>query len=453
VFRFGPFTLDPRRRRLTRDDEPIAIPDRHLDILAALVSAPGAVLTKDALIAVGWHDVAVSDNSLEQAISSLRKALGRAPDGTSYIETLARRGYRFSGSVTSSAARADDAALDALLAPHRAFVEGRSALETLDREAIARARGVFERIVAAAPAYAPARVGLANALALAFEGMRADASPDRGGLEAAMVHARAACRLDPASAEAWATLAFVLSRCGNAVDGVAAARRAVALEADNWRHQLRLAYVSWGEERLRAAQRTLKLLPRLALAHWLAATVHVARGALDDAERELVAGTAAAEGQPGGALFSAVGLHLLLGLVHLARGDEANAMRELEREAASEHSSHLYAREACANAWCAIAAIWHRRGDHTRAEGALAQAARVIPGHRPAVGGLPGGRDIPALVLAGNHDEAAARVLAALDQASPGPAGWMVQIDPFLNVSAHPREWEPVLARLRQRAV
>jgi hypothetical protein len=43
----------------------------------------------------------------------------------------------------------------------------------------------------------------------------------------------------------------------------------VTLEADNWRHHLRLAYVSWGEERLREAGRTLALLPGFPLAHWL----------------------------------------------------------------------------------------------------------------------------------------------------------------------------------------
>ena len=68
---------------------------------------------------------------------------------------------------------------------------------------------------------------------------------------------------------------------------MAALSRAVSLEPDNWRHHLRLAAVSWGEARLRAARRTLALLPGCPLAHWLAATVHVARQALDEAEREL----------------------------------------------------------------------------------------------------------------------------------------------------------------------
>ena len=82
----------------------------------------------------------------------------------------------------------------------------------------------------------------------------------------------------PQSAEAWATLGFVLDRTGDHVDAVAASRRAVTLEPDNWRHHFRLAFVTWGEERLRAARRTLALFPGFPLAHWLASPQAAPRG-------------------------------------------------------------------------------------------------------------------------------------------------------------------------------
>ena len=110
-----------------------------------------------------------------------------------------------------------------------------------------------------------------------FETTRADETPDAAALATAAEHAREGMPPRSAYGEAWATLGFVLDRTGNHIDAVAALRRAVALEPDNWRHHFRLAYVSWGEERLRAARRTLALLPGFPLAHWLAATVHVAR--------------------------------------------------------------------------------------------------------------------------------------------------------------------------------
>ena len=118
----------------------------------------GQIVSKDDLIAAGWKDVAVSDNSLEQAISNLRRVLG---DGC--IETAARRGYRFTAAVERRAPRETDAGLDALLAPHRAFIEGRAALETLEAGHVAKARAVFERAVAGAPEHPSSHVGLANA--------------------------------------------------------------------------------------------------------------------------------------------------------------------------------------------------------------------------------------------------------------------------------------------------
>jgi hypothetical protein len=61
----------------------------------------------------------------------------------------------------------------------------------------------------------------------------------------------------------------------------------VVTPSPNVRHQVRLALGSWGETRLRAARRALAQLPQLPLAHWLAATVFVARHALDHAERDV----------------------------------------------------------------------------------------------------------------------------------------------------------------------
>src|SRR5439155_9296120 len=176
-----------------------------------------------------------------QAISSLRKTLGSHPGGE-YIKTEARRGYRFVAPVTRIATRETDAALDALLAPHRAWIEGRAALESLERDQIAHARDVLEGVLQRAPDQASVHVGLANAYAMQFEMTRADPGPDVAALDRAAHHAREACRLDPQYGEAWATLGFVLARTGNRADAVAASRRAVTLEPDNWRHHVRLAY-------------------------------------------------------------------------------------------------------------------------------------------------------------------------------------------------------------------
>ena len=218
-YTFGPFRLDAGASRLSRDGEPLALSDRQAAILLLLVTKAGKIVPKEALLDAAWKDVAVGDNSLEQAISSLRRALGPAPDGEPYIETLARRGYRFRAQVARVTARVEDAALEAMLAPHRAFIEGRTALETFERAAVARAQSVFESILAGTPDYGPAHVGLANAHALRFESTRADDAPDREALGKAVHHAREGCRLDPSSGEAWATLGVVSSQARLVTEG------------------------------------------------------------------------------------------------------------------------------------------------------------------------------------------------------------------------------------------
>ena len=474
AYSFDNFVVENTARRLTRGGELVSIPDRHLGVLLYLVAHAGTVVSKDQLIETAWEGLAVTDNSLEQAISGLRRVLGDGPGGTPYIQTVPRQGYRFTGAVTRTTARASDDSLEALLAPHRAWIEGRAALETLEAGHILRARGVFEGVLRSAPDQASAHVGLANACIMQFEMTRADEMPDTAALALAAQHAREACRLGPDYGEAWATLGFVLDRTGQHTDALAASRRAVTLETDNWRHRLRLASVSWGEERLREARRTLALLPGFPLAHWLLATVHVARHALDEAERELDAGVAGQAGQQSGpSRFSGVALHWLRGLVYLARGDERRALESFERELSFESSGHLYARECCANTWYAIGALHARKQRRKDAVAAFQQALTRVPKHPLAKLGLgiltpdaamPAATGVTApsfdaavaqaaiLVAAGDLQDAMRLVDQALTAAPPGNAGWLLPVEPLLNVAAAPETWAHALSRLRSRA-
>jgi DNA-binding winged helix-turn-helix (wHTH) protein/Tfp pilus assembly protein PilF len=484
-FTFGPYELDARHRRLTRAGEAIAVSDRHIDLLLLFVSHAGQVLSKDALIEVAWPGLAVTDNSLEQAISSLRRTLGSGPGGAAYIETLARRGYRFAADVARTAARETDAALEALLAPHRAWVDGRAALETLERHRVVQAREAFQGVVDVSPGYAAAHVGLASACVMQFEATRADESPDAQALAKAAEHAREACRLESESGEAWATLGFVLSRTGQSTDAVAALRRAVTLEPDNWRHHFRLSYVSWGEARLRAAHRTLALLPGHPLAHWLAATVHVARQVFTEAERELAAGITSIDNQSAEhAQFGGVALHWLRGLIALARDEDRGALEAFERELSFEHAGHLYARECCSNTWYAIGALRLRRGQTAEARVAFEHALQRVSTHplarvglhataaesqgrvaSPETGVASAGHEsdvVPSaeaalvraaqLATAGRVPDAARLMDRALAAAGPGDSAWVLPVEPLLNVHAAPDLWAGALARLRTRA-
>ena len=439
-----------------------------------LVARAGQIVPKDELLQAGWKDLAVGDNSLEQVISTLRKLLGPG-----HIETLTRRGYRFVADVERRASRESDAVLDSLLEPHRAFLEGRAALETFEAGKVAQARAVFERALASAPEHASSHIGLANACVMQFEMTRVDASPNTSVLAIAVVHAREACRLDPQSGEAWATLGFVLDRTSDRVDAVPAAKCAVTLEPDNWRHHFRLSSVSWGEERRRAAQRTLALLPDFPLAHWLAATVHVARQAWAEADRELAAPLARDDRR---ARFGSVALHWLQGLLLLDRGDDVGALQAFQRELASEHGGHLYARECSANTWYAIGALRLRQGLAGDARAAFQHALNRVPQHPMARIGFAVANGAPPalptlrtpkpgdgrsacsvsvetalvhaghLVTAGAHADAAHVVHEALLHAPDSGAGWHLAVEPLLHVSAHAGVWARALARLRDRA-
>jgi DNA-binding winged helix-turn-helix (wHTH) protein/Tfp pilus assembly protein PilF len=484
VYRFGPFRADTRRKRLTRGEEDVELSEHQHDVLATLLAHAGDAVSKDALIEAAWRGVAVTDNSLEQAISGLRRSLADDSRKPRIIQTVPRRGYRFAAEVTREEIRASDAELEALVEPYRAWVEGRAALETLERDAVLRAEQAFTLVVERAPDYAAGHRALANACIMHFEATRADEVPDTDALMRAGQHAREACQLDAQSGEAWATLALVHHRSGFGVQAIAAARRAVMLEPDNWRHHFRLAYVGWGEERLRAARKALALFPGFALARFLSATVYVARQAFDLAEQELLAGAAAQDAQQGSHAFTSVGSHWLLGLVRLARGDEQDALNAFQRELAFEATGQLYGRECAANTWYAIGAVLLRQGRRGEAGEAFERALERMPAHLPAMIGLSTVQESSAareqvheniarriaqlaeaglivdaaagraalMAVTGAAGEAAPLLDEALSAAPGGSAGWTIPVDPLLNVSAREQAFALVLARLRTRA-
>jgi DNA-binding winged helix-turn-helix (wHTH) protein/tetratricopeptide (TPR) repeat protein len=94
-FRFGPFVVEPSAYRVLRDGHSLTLSPKQVDLLLYFVSRPSVLVTKDELFAAVWPDVIVTENALTQAISDLRQALGDEPASPTYIQTVARRGYRF----------------------------------------------------------------------------------------------------------------------------------------------------------------------------------------------------------------------------------------------------------------------------------------------------------------------------------------------------------------------
>jgi len=99
LYEFGPFRIDTRNRLLFRNDEPIPLKPKVVDTLLLLIENSGQVLEKDELIQKLWPDTFVEEANLTQNIYVLRKALNSGDHSENYIETIPRRGYRFTGHV------------------------------------------------------------------------------------------------------------------------------------------------------------------------------------------------------------------------------------------------------------------------------------------------------------------------------------------------------------------
>ncbi|MCE4556569.1 ATP-binding protein [Roseateles cellulosilyticus] len=99
---FGPFTLDPARKRLMQGGDVVRLGSRALDLLVALVERAGDVVSHADLFAQVWPRTVVEESSLRVHMSALRKALGDGVDGRRYIASLPGRGYSFVMNVTQT---------------------------------------------------------------------------------------------------------------------------------------------------------------------------------------------------------------------------------------------------------------------------------------------------------------------------------------------------------------
>lgn len=91
---FGPFQFDCRSGTLWREGIFVPVGSRGAALLQDLLEAEGAVVRKDALIEHAWPDTIVEENNLAVQIRGLRRVLGRRDDGSEWISTAARAGYR-----------------------------------------------------------------------------------------------------------------------------------------------------------------------------------------------------------------------------------------------------------------------------------------------------------------------------------------------------------------------
>ncbi len=100
-YSFGKFVLERSQKRVLRSDgSELSLTPRLFSALLMFVENADTLLEKDTLMQALWPGLVVEENNLSQTISSLRRALGDEPAGSRYIQTVARRGFRFIAPVT-----------------------------------------------------------------------------------------------------------------------------------------------------------------------------------------------------------------------------------------------------------------------------------------------------------------------------------------------------------------
>jgi serine/threonine protein kinase len=113
LVRFGVFELDLRARELRKDGLSTGLPEQSIKILALLLENPGEIVLRDEIRKKLWpNDTVVEfDHGINAAIKRLRQSLGDPAEAPQYIETLARRGYRWKFPVELVEAQPQAAAL------------------------------------------------------------------------------------------------------------------------------------------------------------------------------------------------------------------------------------------------------------------------------------------------------------------------------------------------------
>ena len=122
IVRFSTFEVNLHTGELRKRGQKVKLQEQPLQVLAALLERPGELVTREELRNKLWPaDTFVDfDHSLNAAVKRLREALGDSVETPIFIETLARRGYRFIGNIEVPAASPNLSELKSPPSAHRA---------------------------------------------------------------------------------------------------------------------------------------------------------------------------------------------------------------------------------------------------------------------------------------------------------------------------------------------
>jgi TolB-like protein/DNA-binding winged helix-turn-helix (wHTH) protein len=112
IYQLGEYLLDPARRRLNRNGEPIHLSKRPFQVLIYLIRHRDRLITRDELLERFWDGREVYDDSVRKAVSTIRKALDDRRDPPRFIETRYGEGYRYVGPLAEQWSTAGPAAVE-----------------------------------------------------------------------------------------------------------------------------------------------------------------------------------------------------------------------------------------------------------------------------------------------------------------------------------------------------
>ena len=96
LYEFGEFRLDTVERVLYRKDKTVTLAPKVFETLLCLVENNGKIISKEDLMSEVWQNSFVEESNLTQNIYTLRQIFGKR---NKFIETVPRRGYRFTADV------------------------------------------------------------------------------------------------------------------------------------------------------------------------------------------------------------------------------------------------------------------------------------------------------------------------------------------------------------------
>jgi len=99
IHQFAAYALDTERRELTHDGRSVALEPQVFDLLVFLIEQRDRVVSKDDLITAVWQGRIVSESTLTSRIAAARKAIGDSGETQALIRTVARKGFRFVGTL------------------------------------------------------------------------------------------------------------------------------------------------------------------------------------------------------------------------------------------------------------------------------------------------------------------------------------------------------------------